>query len=164
MAHSLIAASGTGVVFVAMIPMRLAVTAGERGPSGPYPSCRIHWSRHQCPPPFALAAASTNFLLVAVSVATVVVRARLAAVSCWRMVVLFVAARARLLSAILSCPVVGVSQEAHRAPNQEALPPAEANIWHWRLRWARQNAVFHTPHMRELEGRPSQLLTLRGKC
>ncbi len=75
------------------------------------------------PPPFALAAASTNFLLVAVSVATVVVRARLATVSCWRMAVLFVAARARLLSAISSQRKLESPPEAHRAPDQEALPP-----------------------------------------
>jgi hypothetical protein len=36
MAHGLIAAGGTGVVFTATMPMHPAVVAGEWGPRGPY--------------------------------------------------------------------------------------------------------------------------------
>jgi hypothetical protein len=109
MAHSHVAAGGTGVVFVALMPMRPAVVAREQGPRGRTPLPGVIGVTAGVPPPFALAAASTNFLSVAVSVVTVVVRARLAAVSCWRMAMLFVAARARLSKAFLSRPIVGAA-------------------------------------------------------
>ncbi len=52
MAHSLVGMGGTGVVFVALMPMHPAVVAGERGLRGPYPSCRSCWSHRRSPPPF----------------------------------------------------------------------------------------------------------------
>ncbi len=64
--------------------------------------------------PFAQAAASTNFLLVAVRVPTVAVRARFAAISCWRTTALFVAARVRLSGAVSNLPIVGASQNQKR--------------------------------------------------
>jgi hypothetical protein len=123
MAHGLIAAGGTGVVFVATMPMRPAVVTGERGLCGPYPSHQICWSHRRYPPPFALAAASTNFLLVAVTVVTVVVRSRLAAVSCWRMAMLFVTARAQLLSAVLSRLNVGAASGSTPCAQPRGSPP-----------------------------------------
>ncbi len=49
------------------------------------------------------------FLLVAVSNVMVAVRAKLAAMSCWRTAVLFIAARARLLRAVLRCLIAGAA-------------------------------------------------------
>jgi hypothetical protein len=57
------------------------------------------------PPLFA--AASASFLLAAVRVVTVVVKARLAAMSCWRVAASFVAANARLSSANSSQSIAG---------------------------------------------------------
>ncbi len=54
----------------------------------------------------ALASASTNFLLAAVSVVTNEERAKFDTVSCWRTVVLLTAARARLLRAVPSWSMV----------------------------------------------------------
>ncbi len=75
---------------------------------------------------FALANASARFLLAAVSVVTNVVRAKIDVVSCWRTVVLFAAARARLLRAVPRRLLVaaGVGRTAWALPNGP--PPPDA--------------------------------------
>ncbi len=72
--------------------------------------------------------------------------------------------KSRLLSAIPSCLIVGAASGSTPCTRPRGSLPPKANIWHWRLRWARWNAVFHATHVRELEGRPFQSLTLQGKC
>jgi hypothetical protein len=52
---------------------------------------------------FALASASSSFLLAVVRVVTNLERAKFDIVSCWRTVVSLAAARAKLSRAVLSC-------------------------------------------------------------
>ena len=95
MTWSLRAASSTRVALADMMAVGPAIVARE-GVTRPAGRGVVPtWGG--LPPLFA--AASASFLLAAVSVATVVVSARLAATSCWRVAELFVAAKARILSA-----------------------------------------------------------------
>ncbi len=75
---------------------------------------------------FALASASTSFLLAAVSVVTKEERANFNAVSCWRTVVLLAAARAKLLRAVPSRSMVEAGSEitAWVLPNGPPTPDA----------------------------------------
>ena len=111
-----------------------------------------------------LANASESFLLATVSVALEVVRAKLAAVSCWRTVVSLAAASARLSRAAPKRSMeTGGAGSTECAPRSGS-PPPDAWSWRWRLRWARWNATFHAHQVRSTAGRPSQSSTVRGKC
>ncbi len=77
----------------------------------PTRSCRLSPAQHGVTagvPPRQVTT-STNFLLVDVSNVMVAVGAKLAAMSCWRTMVSFVAARARLSSAVSRCPIAGAA-------------------------------------------------------
>jgi hypothetical protein len=91
-----------------------------------------------------LAKASVSFLLAAVSKAFDVVSAKLAAVSCWRTVVLFAAASARLSRAAPKRSMVTAGAGRTELAPRSGPPPPEAWIWRWRLRWARLNVTVDT--------------------
>jgi hypothetical protein len=76
---------------------------------------------------FALASATTSFLLAVVSVVTIVERAKFDAVSCWRAVVSLAAARARLLRAVPRQSMVAAGAEitAWALPNRPPPQPLE---------------------------------------
>jgi hypothetical protein len=120
-----VAASRAHVMLAALMAMRPTVNARERRVGGP------HWPRSSVVAAgglvsFALASASTSFLLAAVSVVTNMERDKFDAVSCWRTVVSLAAARARLLRAVPSRAMVvaGAGITAWALPN--VLPPPDA--------------------------------------
>ena len=79
MADGLVGAGCTRVLLADAVAVRPTVVAGEGVPGRtPPPTDGVATGV-----PLVRAAASTSFLLVAVSAETVVVRAKLAAVSCW---------------------------------------------------------------------------------
>jgi hypothetical protein len=82
MAHDFVAAGGTCVLLAASMPMCPAAVSGERSLRGAHSPNGVVGVAAGGFPPFALAAESADFLLVAVSVVIVVMRSRLAAVSC----------------------------------------------------------------------------------
>ena len=109
-----------------------------------------------------LAKASESFLLATVSVAFDVVRARLAAVGCWRTVVLLAATSSRLLRAVPKRLMVPAGAGSTKLAPQSCSPPPDAWSWRWRLRSARRNATFHACQVVSTAGRPSQSSTSHG--
>ena len=101
LARCLVEAGGTCVLLVALVTVHPVVVFRERflqrSQAGRTPRSRqsTHHRREA-----AVAAASTNFLFVAVSAATEFVSTRLAAVSCCSTAVSLVAASTRLVSAV----------------------------------------------------------------
>ncbi len=112
--------------------------------------------------PLFQANAFMSFLLAAVSKVTEAVRARLEAVSCYRMVVSFEATSTRFLRAAPMLSMVGAAARITVWVLLRGLPPPKAWSWHWRLRWARWNATFQACHIQDVDGRPSQLSTSMG--
>ncbi len=88
-------------------------------------------------PPKLCTNALASFLLAAVSELIEAVRARLAAVSCWRTVVSFNAATARFSRTLPMRSMVGAAVGITVWAPPRGLPPTEAWSWCWCLRWAR---------------------------
>ncbi len=135
------------------------------------PGCQasLHWSRchrrsRRRHAAFVMRQHVCKLLLAAVREVTDAARARLAAVSCWRMVVSSKAASARFSRALPMRSMVGAVVGIFTWAPPRGLPPPQAWSWCWCLRWARQKATFQVCQVRDPSARPSQLLTSRGKC
>ncbi len=116
-------------------------------------------------PPLLQAKASASFLLAALNKVTEAVRARLAAISCCRMMVSFNASSARFLRASPMQSMVDAAVGITACAPPWGLPPPKAwSCWHWCFRWARWNGTFQACHIRDAARRPSQSSTSHGKC